>query len=250
MTTATAISALKLPADSLVDQRVPKKLLVENGAPTAADKRKINEGIEELRWVAALKPATIGVPAYRDDVREYVEVAVLTAALRADAKVQRLVELIHRAIPYPVLLIVDADSGIHLSLCHLRWSQGQSGQMVLDGVPLCVALGPQSNATDAFLASLAVASQPGHDLCAFYDGWVQRFEAFAAAQVSASFRLCESPAAVEARRQALAQRQQILREVAQLRADASKEKQLNRRVDINLKLNSLESLLAENLSHL
>ena len=73
----TLIEALDLPASSRVDQRIPKKLLLENGAPTAADKRLINDGIEELVWLAALKPTTIGVPEYRDDVREYLEIAVL-----------------------------------------------------------------------------------------------------------------------------------------------------------------------------
>ena len=58
------LAALDLPASSRVDQRVPKKLLLENGAPTAADKRLINDGIEELLWLAALKPTTIGVPEY------------------------------------------------------------------------------------------------------------------------------------------------------------------------------------------
>ncbi len=70
MTIAAVLAALSLPADARVDQRVAKTLLVENGAPTAADKRQINEGIEELIWLAALKPTTIGVPAYRDDSRE------------------------------------------------------------------------------------------------------------------------------------------------------------------------------------
>lgn len=77
MTAATVIEALALPAGCRVDQRVPKKLLLENGAPTAADKRHISEGIEELLWLAALKPTTIGVPAYHDEVREYLEIAVL-----------------------------------------------------------------------------------------------------------------------------------------------------------------------------
>ena len=90
------IEALDLPAGSLVNQRVPKKLLLENGAPTAADKRLINDGIEELNWLAALKATTIGVPEYRDDVREYLEIAVLRLNLRAAAKAARLVELVHR----------------------------------------------------------------------------------------------------------------------------------------------------------
>ena len=105
MNATEIIAALDLPAGARVARRVPKSLLVENGAPTAADKRHINEGVEELFWLAALKPTTIGVPEYRDDVREYLEIAVVRLSLRASAKVGRLVELVHRAVPYPVLLL-------------------------------------------------------------------------------------------------------------------------------------------------
>ena len=36
--------ALALPDSVLVNRRVPKTMLIENGAPTAADKRRIREG--------------------------------------------------------------------------------------------------------------------------------------------------------------------------------------------------------------
>ena len=88
---AELIAALELPASARVDQRVPKKLLTENGAPTAADKRAINDGIEELLWLAALKPNTIGVPDYRDEAREYLEIAVLQLHLRPGSKAARLI---------------------------------------------------------------------------------------------------------------------------------------------------------------
>jgi len=48
------IDALDLPSETGINRRVPKKLLVENGAPTAADKRQINEGIEELLWLTGI----------------------------------------------------------------------------------------------------------------------------------------------------------------------------------------------------
>src|SRR5690606_3396552 len=82
------IAALDLPAAARVDRRVPKTLLVEHGAPTAADRRQVNEGIEHIQWVAALKPTTIGVAAFRDDAREYLEIAVIRVALREDARTQ------------------------------------------------------------------------------------------------------------------------------------------------------------------
>lgn len=243
MTPAAVIAALCLPAAARVDQRVPKKLLVENGAPTAADKRQINEGIEELVWLAALKPATIGVPAFRDETREYLEIAVLAVTLRAGARLSRLVELIHRAIPYPVFLIVTDPLGTCLSLCHLRWSQGQAGQTVLDGFPVRALLDSDNPAASAFLASLAVSSRPRTDLHAFYEGWIRCFEAFAASRHTSTFTLCETPSAYLARREALAGHQRLTQEIASLRARAGRETQLNRRVELNLEIRAREAAL-------
>ncbi len=117
-----------------MDQRVPKKLLLEQGAPTAADKRQIQDGIEEMIWVAALKPTNIGVPIFRDGEREYLEIAVLTATLRTAAKPSRLTELIHRAIPYPLLLVAAHRDAVSVSLAHKRWSQGEIGKVVIEGL--------------------------------------------------------------------------------------------------------------------
>lgn len=250
MTAAAATAALGLPADARVDQRVPKKLLVESGAPTAADKLRINDGIEELHWLAALKPATIGVPIFRDATREYLEIAVLALTLRAGAKASRLAELIHRAIPYPVFLIQSQPGGLALSLAHLRWSQGQSGQTVLDGPLITATVDAATPATDAFLASLRVVIQPRQHLRALYQGWVERFEAYAAARLTGSFTPAPDAAAAERRRAALAEHERLTREMTSLRARAGKETQLNRRVELNLQLKKLESGLAETAHHL
>jgi hypothetical protein len=245
MTRDDILSALQLPVASRVDQRVPKKLLVENGAPTAGDKRQINDGVEELIWLAALKPATVGVPAYRDEEREYLEIAVLSVVLRPDAKAHRLTELVHRAIPYPVLLIQSQDSGLTLSVAHLRWSQGQAGQTVLEGSVAMAELEAEAPNTPPFLSSLRLSQQPRQSLHALYQGWIERFEAHAAARVTGVFQPAMDPAAAERRRAALAAHQRLTREIALLRASASRETQLNRRVELNLELKRLESHLAE-----
>ena len=162
MSFAPVINALALPPDARVDQRVPKKLLLEQGAPTAADKRQIQDGIEELLWVAALKPTNIGVPAFRDDVREYLEIAVLTATLRAAAKPTRLIELIHRAIPYPVVLVAAHGDTVSLSLAHKRWSQGETGKVVIEDVRRTAPFRPDAPTAEeaSFLASLALSGLP------------------------------------------------------------------------------------------
>ncbi len=250
MSAASVIAALGIPADARVDQRIAKKLLVENGAPTAADKRKINDGIEDLIWVAALKPDNIGVPAYKDDSREYLEIAVLHVNFRPEAKAARLKELIHRAIPYPVFLIVSQAAYSEHSLAHLRWSQGQAGQTVLDGSVISASLSEGSAVTAAFLAALNLTAQPRQNLHALYQGWIETFEAYAAAQHTGNFVPATDASTAERRRVALAEHERLTRDMAALRARAAKEKQLNRRVEINLQLQHLESRLSEARNYL
>ena len=247
MTVQDLITALDLPGSCRVDQRVPKKLLVENGAPTASDKRQINDGIEEIQWLAALKPNTIGVPEYRDDVREYLEIAVLSVTLRGNAKAGRLAELVHRAVPYPMVLLLNSEQTLMLSLAHKRWSQNEAGKVVLDGDMVEVALpgaAPSSAIETAFMQALALARQPQATLYALYQGWMDNLEALLAARLTGSFKDANSPEQAAARRQGLQDCQRLELEAVSLQAKAAKEKQLARQVELNLALKHVQAQLA------
>lgn len=246
MSLTLVIDALALPPDARVDQRVPKKLLTEHGAPTAADKRQIQDGIEELLWVAALKPTNIAVPAFRDDVREYLEIAVLTATFRAGAKQTRLVELIHRAIPYPVVLWTEQGGSISLSLAHKRWSQGEEGATVIEDVRRTAPFRPDMPTPEQslFLASLAISQLPNRDLFALYQGWLDRVATLEAAGITGMFTPPDSENRALAMRNGLDTRAQLQHDLAALRARAAKEKQLNRRVELNLEIKRLEAKVA------
>ena len=247
MTVQDLIAALDLPGSCRVDQRVPKKLLVENGAPTASDKRQINDGIEEIQWLAALKPNTIGVPEYRDDVREYLEIAVLSVTLRGNAKAGRLAELVHRAVPYPMVLLLNSEQTLMLSLAHKRWSQNEAGKVVLDGDMVEVALSgdaPSSAVDIAFMQALALARQPQTTLYALYQGWMDSLEALLAARLTGSFKDTNSPEQAAARKQGLQDCQRLELEAVSLRAKAAKEKKLARQVELNLALNRVQAQLA------
>lgn len=239
------IAALDLPASARVEQRVPKKLLVENGAPTAADKRAINDGIEEIQWLAALKPTTIGVPEYRDEAREYLEIAVLGVTLRPDAKAERLTELVHRAVPYPLFLILAPASGLLLSVAHKRWAQNEAGKVVLESdVTETELSGSQETATgieQQFLKALSLTRQPRTSLLELYQGWMDTLLALNAARVTGVFALPADADRAAARREALRECVRLEGEIARLRAAAAKEKQMARQVELNLELKRMEA---------
>lgn len=243
---------LDLPVGTRVDRRVPKLLLVERGAPTVADKRRINEGIEEVKWLAALKPTTIGIPAYRDDQREYLEIAVLSAAMRAESKADRLAELIHRAVPYPVFLIATEGTRLMLSLAHKRWSQGEAGVTVLDGDPVTAELSASEPGEfdETFRETLAVTRQPRADLYLLYQGWIDALLVLLAARVTGVFAAATSPGHAAARQEALRECTRLDAKISRLRAAAAKEKQMPRLVELNLELKRAEATRAAALARL
>lgn len=237
------LAALDLSEGARVDQRVPKKLLVENGAPTAADKRHINEGIDTFQWLAALKPTTIGVPEFRDDLREYLEIAVLSLTLRPGAKTNRLAELVHRAVPYPVFLILEQGNNLIISLAHKRWAQNEAGKMVLEGEIVEAELASHTHNSVEIerqcLSAFSLSHQPRTHLLDLYQGWFDTLLALNAARVTGVFILPSNTEQAAARRQALIECSQLDADIAKLRAAASKEKQIARQVELNQKLKSM-----------
>lgn len=245
MTTATLerlIDALGLPPQARIDQRIPKKLLLEQGAPTSTDKRLIQDGIEELIWVAALKPTSIGVPIFKDEEREYLEIAVLTAELRAGIKAARLLELLHRAIPYPVLLLVkEADSQtVMLSLAHKRFAQNEAGKTVVESIHGTL-IDLSATTAPAFQQAIALSALPRQDMFALYEGWLTCLVAWEASCLTGTFLLPDSAANSRLIHSALNSIAELTKELSSLRASASKEKQINRRVELNLHIKRLES---------
>lgn len=240
------VDSLSIPADVRLDQRVAKKLLLEQGARTAADRRLINEGIEELMWVAALKPTNIGVPVFKDETREYLEIIVLTVVLRGATKPARVREMIHRAIPYPVVLIARHGESASISFAHKRWSQGQTGKVVVDEIRSADILHPEApELREAdFLKSLSLSSLPSTDMFVMYQGMIDRAIAFDAAALIGSFVVPESDSRSAKVKDVLENHAKLKSELATLRNKAAKEKQINRRVQMNTEIKRLEGELS------
>ena len=244
MRASDVVDALSLPANARVDLRVPKAMLAANGAPTPGDRRQIQDNIEELRWVAALKPTTVAVPAFSDANRDYAELAVLTLLLRGDAKRARLGELVHRAIPYPVFLVVEHGSELSVSLAHKRRSEGKADAVVLDGKVIDAPLSVAGDDVEDCLRALPLACQPRTSLYSLYQGWIDVLLALHAAQRTGAFAPAVSPAKAAERAEALEECSRLEVAIATLRSAAAKERQVPRQVQLNLELRRLVEALA------
>ena len=224
------VEGLGIPEEALVGKRVPKKLLMER----LGQNRRLLEVLEELVWVAALKPNTVGVGAYRDGVHEYLEIVVLVAKLKVKSA-GKLPELIHRAIPYPVFLIVESDAAVGISLAHKRWSEAEHGETVVEGY---WEVGLAGGALEeAFVASLAIGGVGAREMFGLYQGWIDRLNGYRAAGLCGTYTV---PVDGEKVHRALERHSQVERELAGLRARARGETQMARRVELNLMVRKLD----------
>jgi len=253
--TAVVVDALQFPNGARVDQRVPKKLLLENGAPSAIDRRLITDVIDDIHWLAALKPNTIGVPEYRDKQREYLEIAVVVVTLRGTTKrasASRITELVHRAIPYPVLLLLADGRMLTLALANKRRAQSEAAKVVLDGDVISVSLSQSEDERSGdgantagdvergFTRSLAISRQSQTSLHAVYQGWIECVQALHAARRTGRYQLFATLEEVAARRNALADCLRLEGEISRLRGEAAKVKQLARQVELNLTIKRIQ----------
>ena len=103
---------------------------------------------------------------------------------------------------------------------------------------------PGADAMDAFMQTVALARQPRSSLLALYQGWMDGVQALLAAKMTGAFKAADSPKQAAARRHALQECVRLEAEAARLRAQAGKEKQLARQVELNLALKRVLAQLA------
>jgi hypothetical protein len=164
-----------------------------------------------------------------------------------------LAELLHRAVPYPMVLLLNSEQDLMLSLAHKRWAQNEAGKVVLDGGVVEVVLpsnSPSSVLDLAFMQAMALGRQSQTTLYALYQGWVDSVQALLAARLTGTFKGADTPHQAAERRTALRRCAELDAQIACLRLAASKEKQIARQVNINLEIKTLNAerlKAAENL---
>lgn len=235
MTPDDVVDALRLPADCAVDVRVPKTQLQAHSDFSAADRRLLQDGIDTLRWAAAIRPDAVGIPAYTapDGSRRIPEIHVMTLRARTGTKLTRLEELLHRAVPYPILLVSEQESGPRVSVALKRMSHARNDEVTLDSPPVTASVGDvPAPVGDAFLSALQLDQQPRSNLSAVYDGWLARTVALRVAAVLGEFALAGTLDAAQTQLSALTESTRLEAEINKLVAQIKREKQIPRRIEL------------------
>ena len=131
-----AVEILGLPDSAKVGQRLTKKLLAAQFDASRSDVRFITRAVSSAQVVAILRPETIQVPPYHDDERAVVDIAILDVAFWEAVSGRdrsRLAELLHRSMPRPVVAFLRIPGGdVVLSLALSRPSRTEPERSTIE----------------------------------------------------------------------------------------------------------------------
>ncbi len=240
-------AAMGVPASCRLNKRIFKKLFHENSQLGTTDKKAFKDDIDKVIWMFKLEPNSVSIPAFTDDEREYLEVAILQIDCKTKKRSARIAQIIHRAIPYPSVLVFSYESSVLISVAHKRFSQSEKGAIVADEFfnSEWIDLRCPSEVQTSFFKSLKLGRLPHTNLFAFYSALVDRMTSLDCARLTGAFSVHENKQDYAFRRESLAKCHQLEVEINQLKLEIKKEEQFNRRVELNMKIKELEKQLAE-----
>jgi len=241
----TLYNKLAIPDACHLGKRVFKKLFHENAKLGVTDKKALQEDIDTITWQFTLKPNTIAIQPYEDDQREYHEIAVLQVDLKTLKRTGRIVEIIHRAIPYPLVVIFVFGTTFAISLAHKRFSQAEAGAIVAEEFITTdwIDLAAPTPVQQAFLNNLAITNLPQTHFFSLYSALMERLIALDCARLIGEYRIESAAKRREARRKRLARCHELEVQIAEQKAAIKAETQFNRQVELNTKMKELEQYL-------
>ena len=179
------LQSLGIPKACELNKPIFKKMFLDasegkRSVLDAADKSSLKEDVERIRWLYTLKPNTINIAPYKDDEREYPELAVLHIELSNPNRLKHIVHFINRAIPYPLVLLCtcgnEGSESLTVALADKRINQADKEKWVIENSIHTdwINLLNTSEAETAFLNSLKLDGLPFSHFFAFYQALMKR----------------------------------------------------------------------------
>ena len=211
------------PPQTLFNRVLPKSKIYAHAKPGRAVKELFVSRISEIVWKHKLSPETLMLPARRG----ITEIQVFEIALKTEECEAVLLRTIDRAIPFPILFQLTHADRIRFAASYKRPSDADASQWVIEAL----FISEWFHTSSFILHPLPVAL----DLAALYDPLIRR-------HIPLAPRPGESLRDQVARNLSIEAKQ---REARQLESRLAREKQFNRKVELNQQLRVLSAELTE-----
>jgi len=251
------LSTLRIPNSCLLNKPLYKKMFQDYAELDTKDKRALRDDVDKVRWLYTLKPDTINIAPYEDNLRDYGELAFLQVNIRSSKNIERIGHLINRAIPYPVVIFFvlsegdqclglkennksNEDTQLVVCLADKRINKADKQKWVIETLLLTpwISLTEPTEHSQAFLASFAITGLTHSDFWRFYQDLIARVQGIQCALISGRFHVASYDALEEQRQQIKAYRF-IEQKIKKLRSQL-KQAEFSQQVTLNIQIKQHE----------
>ena len=178
----------QVPKSCLVDYVVPKKAIFEAADSNTSEKRLFTDLIKRIKWCYKFTEDNLRVAPYLDEVRNYIEVEVITIELKydnvhkigvgkfkEDSEIDDIARTVMRFIPYPIILTTQYENELKFYGAHIRESKADSDKTVIDGKILStnwIDFDNLNEIEEDFISKIQLDNLDRTDFYDFYDDYI------------------------------------------------------------------------------
>lgn len=227
----TMVDFFAFPEKCRTNQRIPKTIFATEGLETVGDRKLIQKDVAAIVCTCVLTAEETNLSVCEGAEYTFDCLALLEVTLRNSMRLERIAELCHRAIPYPLLLVFhDAQGRVMLSMAEKRFRKDGRESAVLERV-LNTAWHTVETLTDfRKIAGFTLFKRSNFEQLHVY--YLQLLEALNCASVTGGVPSVTTDPMH--RRRLLTALHQVAQEITAIKAQVKRESQFPRKVELNM----------------
>ena len=212
----------------------------------------IQEQIEAFYLLFNITTDNCHIAPFQTSEVEYVELQLLHVQLRSKylskTQLQALAESIHKAIPYPLILVFEFQQQIQFSLAEKRINQLEQAhdKLVLQDVVQSgwIDLSAITDIEDRFFEHITFNRLSRQNMMVLYKDIVRAIIALNMARKTGEFQWLDTDEAQQEQHKRLIQIQSVEKQITELTNKMNKESQFNLRVEMSMQIKQLKQELS------
>lgn len=170
------LDIVAFPDSGHIDKKIFKKAVYENAGLTKKQIEVVKNEISDIRWYYVLSPSTMNIPVLKNEDFDYEEIQVIGVNLKEDKKKDVVEGIVQKCIPYPVILLIEHENKLAVSVASKRINKGDAARSVVGEEYLTGWI--SSDAGNRFIESLKPENLSFKNLYEFYEDVIDRVKLF------------------------------------------------------------------------
>lgn len=227
-----------------LNKKLDKKTFYDHADLNKKEKDVITKYIQRMELANLLTPSTVNIQPFINEEYHYEGIMFITVQLRdevTDKQVSLIDDVIHSALPNPVVIVFDWDENLLISTGLKRLNKVDKTSIVLEDIHRSgwFNVEDSNESIQGFLNTIHLSNVRFTTFFDFYQDFDLAVEALQNVGVTGNYKVAKSQEEYEEQQNIIQQIQELEQNIAKYKAAMKKESQFNKKVELNMKIQKL-----------